>query len=129
MKVTVKYLPSLLEAHVGFFKLCMKGIFDVYLLWPFFANYKHLLISATLRYSFLTACKCSICQSGANCIGWCILEQDTEYLKLCTCEENGWSKNEFNYCSYYPCVTELNSCHTNIETMNCAKRCFSVKRT
>ena len=83
----------------------------------------------TLRYSFLTACQCSICQSGANCIGWCILEHDTEYLKLCTCEENSWSKNEFKYCSIYPCVNELNSCHTNIETMNCAKRCFSVKRT
>ena len=26
---------SLLEAHAGFFRLLMKGIFDPYVLWPF----------------------------------------------------------------------------------------------
>ena len=27
--------PSCLEAHAGFFRLSMKGKFDVYFLWPF----------------------------------------------------------------------------------------------
>ena len=95
------------------FRSCIQ-IFTVY--------FKRPLILATLRYSFLTACSLS----GANCIEWCTLEQDTEYLKLCTCEENGWSKNEFDIC--YPCVNELISCHTNFELIDCPKKCFSVRR-
>ena len=104
----------------------MKGIFNVFYCELFgktlFPYYKCPLILGTLRYSFLTACS----RSGANCIRWCTLEQDTEYLKVCTCEENGWSKNDFDIC--YPCINELISCHTNFGLINCPKKCFSVRR-
>ena len=41
--------PSCLEAHAGFFRLFMKGKFDVYILWPFGKKVDFLIINT--RYS------------------------------------------------------------------------------
>ena len=37
---------SHLEAHAGFFRLLMKGIFDPYVLWPFDKKVDFLIINA-----------------------------------------------------------------------------------